>query len=452
MTDFSIDFLGCKISQTDAEAVRDALTSAGHHEREVGSVRVLNTCCITAEAEKKSRKRVRRLLAEDEQARVFVTGCGATLRPEVYDDLGTRVTTLPGAAALAAPAIVAAADELADLACKGPLPGRLPRQHTRAFVKIQDGCSFECSYCIVPAVRGASRSRPRDVVLEEVARRVARGQREIVLTGVNIGLYRDPESRVSLPGLLPDVADVPGVARVRISSIEVNHVSRRLVEAMASHPKVCPHLHVPLQSGSDGVLAGMRRHYDSSRYAQAIERARALLPHLNLTTDVIVGFPDEDDAAFEETLAFAERMAFTKVHAFPFSPRPGTDAAEALDPVPAVVKQERSRRLRAAADARALAHWQSRVGTRDEVVVERGGSRRGMALSAGHAAAAGEDGEEGDPTDLGGYTRDYCPVRLVDDVRGVEQGELVEVELVGADVAGLRARVVRRPSDGSARG
>jgi threonylcarbamoyladenosine tRNA methylthiotransferase MtaB len=195
-----------------------------------------------------------------------------------------------------------------------------------------------------------------DAVLQEVRRRVAQGRGEIVLTGVNIGLYRDPDSRAGLDRLLTAVADEPGVTRVRISSIEINHVNRRLVAAMATHLKVCPHLHVPLQSGDDGVLADMGRHYDTARYARAIEHARARLPHLNLTTDIIVGYPTEDEGSFQRTLAFARAMGFTKVHAFPFSERPGTDATQHRDPIERAVKADRSQRLRAQAEELALAH------------------------------------------------------------------------------------------------
>lgn len=445
MSGYEVEFLGCKVSHTDAEAIADALADAGHERAAAGAlVRVVNTCCITGEAEKKSRQRVRRLLADaDERAQVFVTGCGAGNRAEQYAAIDERVTVLPGAASLAASAIVEAADALAGLACRGPAPGVAPghragrdvTRRTRAFVKVQDGCDFSCSYCIVPAVRGRPRSRDVDVVLEEVARRVAQGRREIVLTGVNIGLYRDAGRRIGLDRLLLAVADVPGVARVRISSIESNHVNRRLVAAMASHPKVCPHLHVPLQSGDDAVLADMHRHYDSRRYARAIDAARGELPALNLTTDVIVGYPTEDDASFERTLAFARDMGFTKVHAFPFSERPGTVATDHRDPVDRAVKAERSRRLRAQADELALEHRARLVGSEDELLVEAraaagAGAGAGVLLTDDHVATP-VDGAA-DPFPLGGYGRDYSPVRLLAGESAVD-GELVRVRLERLD-------------------
>jgi threonylcarbamoyladenosine tRNA methylthiotransferase MtaB len=277
-------------------------------------------------------------------------------------------------------------------------------------------------------------------VLDDVARRVARGQSEIVLTGVNIGLYRCSDSRASLWSLLPQIADVAGVTRVRISSIEVNHVSRRLVDAIAAHDKVCPHLHVPLQSGSDAVLASMHRHYDSARYRKAIAYAREQISGLNLTTDIIVGYPAETDDAFAETLAFADEMQFTKIHAFPFSPRPGTEADAAADPIEKSTKKVRSLALREQADLHARTHWQSRVGTYDEVIVERSGSRSGMSLTDAHVAAGAsgvsDDSEVG--TSIGGYTRDYCPVRIEGDA---PDGSLVDVEITGFDARGLIARM-----------
>ena len=440
MTDFAVDFLGCKISHTDADAVREALLAAGHTESDAAAVRVINTCCITAEAEKKSRQRVRRHAQAAGTEQVFVTGCGANLHPESYADAGEHVTVLTGGAMRNAARIVEATTELGTLACIGeidPVSGETAApqrsiRRTRAFVKIQDGCSFTCSYCIVPTVRGDSRSRTLMAVLDDVARRVARGQVEIVLTGVNIGLYRDPETRASLPTLLKRVAAVSGVRRVRISSIEVNHVSRRLVDAIAETPNVCPHLHVPLQSGDDMVLEGMRRHYRTKRYRDAIAYARECIPGLNLTTDVIIGYPTEDDASFERTREFCAEMGFTKIHAFPYSPRPGTRAEAAANPVPKSVKAERSRLLRADADARAHKLWQTHVGTVGDVLVETDGSRAGMALTSDHeAVTAAHDGAS-----IGGYTNDYCPVRITGN-NTLRDGDIVHVAITGVDARGL---------------
>jgi threonylcarbamoyladenosine tRNA methylthiotransferase MtaB len=457
MTSFGVDHLGCKISLTDAQSIEAALVEAGHASAADGDIRVVNTCCITGEAERKSRKQVRRAAnATSDAGRVFVTGCGASNDPAQYERIDARVTVLPGAASLAAGAIVAAADALAGLGCRGPAPGRAPGhepaarrspERTRAFIKVQDGCDFHCSYCIVPAVRGEPRSRSLDVVVEDVRRRVERGQVEMVLTGVNIGLFRDERSRVGLDQLLLAVADVDGVERVRISSIESNHVSRRLVAAMASHPKVCPHLHVPLQSGDDAVLARMGRHYDVRRYLRAIEAARTELPGLNLTTDVIVGHPGEDDASVERTLQLVADVGFTKVHAFPFSARPGTVAAQD-EQIDAATKSDRARRLRAQGDRNALAFRAARVGTADEVLVETRavagyGAGAGVLLTDDHIATDTDERSSGRAPIRTGYTRDYSPIVFANLPDGVPNGAIVPVQLIALDDASgvLTARV-----------
>ena len=441
---FTVEHLGCKISQTDAEAVRDALAGAGHDEvsRDDGApVQVVNTCCITRAAEKSSRQRVRRMLRDaGDEGRVFVTGCGANLHGEQYRSIDPeRVTVLAGAAATHAPAIVEAADALADLGCVGPRAGSAPRARSRAFLKVQDGCSFGCTYCIVPTVRGEPRSRTVEAVLAEARRRADAGIAEVVVTGVNVGLYRCPDSRVGLPALLQELAAVDGIERVRISSIESNHVNARLADTIAtSGGVICPHLHVPLQSGDDGVLAAMGRHYDADRYRRSIATARERVPELNLTTDVIVGFPAEDEAAFQQTLGLCRELAITKVHAFPFSERPGTPAAELGDPVSKTEKAERSERLRAQADEVALAHRRRLVGTADCVVVETRraagyGAGAGVLLTDDHVAADGAG--DRDATIRTGYTRDYSPVLLDGLGDDVPDGVVVDVAITGLDAA-----------------
>jgi threonylcarbamoyladenosine tRNA methylthiotransferase MtaB len=389
MTGFAAEFLGCKVSMTDAQEIREQLTEAGHVEVEPqrARVRVVNTCCVTAEAVAKSRKAVRRAARTAE--RVLVTGCGANLAGAAFEDVAANVTVLRGRPETI-PRLVAG--WVGDLGCAGP-QAAFPR--TRAYVKVQDGCSFTCSYCVIPQVRGPSRSRAAADVLADVARRARQGHREVVLTGINLGCFRDRPAGMRLPDLLVAAADVDGIERVRLSSIEVNHVSDELLEAM-THPGVARHLHVPMQSGDDGVLEAMRRRYTAARFLAAVRRARELVPGVNLTTDVIVGHPAEDDPAFRRTLAAVREAGFTRVHVFPYSPRPGTTDA-ASDPVPAAVKAERSRRLREIADSQAAAHRRALAGTRQRVLVETDGGR--------------------------GYTDDYTP--LV--VAGGRPGTIVEV-------------------------
>jgi threonylcarbamoyladenosine tRNA methylthiotransferase MtaB len=238
----------------------------------------------------------------------------------------------------------------------------------RAFVKIQDGCSFACSFCVIPQVRGPSRSRSAEASLGEVRRRVEQGHREIVLTGINLGCYRDRPAGYRLARLIREAGATPGLDRLRLSSIELNHVNAELLAAMRETPTVAHHLHVPLQSGDDAVLDAMGRRYYASGYVRRLEAAEGF----NLTTDVIVGFPGEDDAAFERTLRVVEQAGVTKVHVFPYSPRPGTATARA-DTVPPEVKRERGAMLREASAAACAAHWRAKVGQADLVLVDRPG-------------------------------------------------------------------------------
>jgi threonylcarbamoyladenosine tRNA methylthiotransferase MtaB len=239
----------------------------------------------------------------------------------------------------------------------------------RAFVKIQDGCSFSCNFCVIPLVRGASRSRRADAVLAEIRRRVAQGHREIVLTGINLGCFRDRAAGYDLPRLVREAGATPGLARLRLSSIEINHVSDALVAALRDTPTVANHLHVPLQSGDDGVLRAMRRRYDVATYLRRLE---PLAGEFNLTSDVIVGFPAEDEAAFRRTLRTVERAGLTKVHVFPYSPRPGTVTA-ADDPVAPADKKDRGARLRALSRELSERRWREKLGSVDRVLVDRPG-------------------------------------------------------------------------------
>jgi threonylcarbamoyladenosine tRNA methylthiotransferase MtaB len=238
----------------------------------------------------------------------------------------------------------------------------------RAFLKIQDGCSFSCNFCVIPLVRGTSRSRSAAAVLAEARRRVAQGHRELVLTGINLGCYRDREAGYKLPQLVREVGALPGLARLRLSSIEVNHVDAELLDALRETPTVSRHLHVPLQSGDDGVLRDMARRYTAATFLRRLEP----LDDFNVTTDAIVGFPTETDEAFERTLEVVDAAGITKIHVFPYSPRPGTLTAQ-RDTVPPQAKKERSARLRAASDAACRARWQTKVGSDDVVLVDRPG-------------------------------------------------------------------------------
>ena len=394
MATFSTRFLGCKVSFADAQAIRERLLADGHVEvTGEAEIQVVNTCCVTHEAVSKSRQAAAR--AARSARTVYVTGCASNLDGAFDGAAGNVVVTRrtgDGAAAFVA----------GDVGAIGCVDAQHGLDRVRAFVKIQDGCSFSCAFCVIPLVRGATRSRTAAAVLDEVARRVRQGHREIVLTGVNLGCFRDREAGFSLARLVREAGATPGLERLRISSIEVNHVTDELVTALVETPTVSPHLHVPLQSGDDDVLRAMGRRYTATQF----ERRLAPLRVLNLTTDVIVGFPTEDETAFARTCDLVERLGMTRVHVFPYSPRPGTKTAQA-DPVPPEVKRERSRRLRALSDELSRGRWTARVGTTDRVLVDRPGR---------------------------GYADDYTPW-LVD----AEVGSLVTARAVGVGAEGVLA-------------
>ncbi|HEY5293899.1 MAG TPA: MiaB/RimO family radical SAM methylthiotransferase [Gaiellaceae bacterium] len=361
MATFRVEFLGCKVSHADAHEVREALLRGGHAERhDAVDVAVVSGCCVTNEAVVKSRKAAAR--AARTHARVYLTGCAANLAGDAFANLPTNVTVV------AKRSEETAAFVAGDVGAIGCVQADARIDRVRAFVKIQDGCSFSCNFCVIPLVRGGSRSRSAAAVLGEIRHRVEdQGHREVVLTGINLGCFRDRDAGYDLPRLVREAAATPGLERLRLSSIEINHVDDALVQVLRETPKVARHLHVPLQSGDDGVLQAMRRRYTTATY---LRRLAPLAGEFNLTSDVIVGFPAEDDAAFEATLRTVERAGLTKVHVFPYSPRPGTVAA-ADDPVSSGVKKERGSRLRELSRELCLRRWQGKVGSMDTVIVDR---------------------------------------------------------------------------------
>jgi threonylcarbamoyladenosine tRNA methylthiotransferase MtaB len=395
---FSVDFLGCKVSHVDAYEIRERLLADGHTLAPPGAradVAVISSCCVTNEALAKSRKAAARAARTHE--RVYVTGCGANLAGTALGGLPQNVLVVDRRAE-ETPAFVAG-----DVGAIGCVDATARLDRVRAFVKIQDGCSFSCAFCVIPLVRGQSRSRSAAAVLREVRRRVEQGHREVVLTGINLGCFRDRAARFDLPRLVREAGATPGLARLRLSSIEINHLNDALVAALRETPTVARHLHVPLQSGDDGVLRSMRRRYTTATYLTKLE---PLAGDFNLTADVIVGFPTEDDAAFERTLATVERAGLSRVHVFPYSPRPGTVTA-GDDRVQPAVKKERGAKLRALSDTLERRRWQTKLGTRDTVLVDRPGR---------------------------GYGDDYTPFLVEAPV-----GELVEVRAEAIATEGIRA-------------
>jgi threonylcarbamoyladenosine tRNA methylthiotransferase MtaB len=311
-----------------------------------------------------------------------VAGCAVNLNGARFREIDERVSAFVGTAEEVAGAMAAGLGACADiehdvLARHSPEtrtrhpPQTRTSERTRGFIKVQDGCDCHCAYCIIPTVRGSARSRPASAILDEAARRLEQGQPEMVMTGISVGDYRDPENGLELGELMVQVAQVPGVERVRLSSVEVIHVKDSLLEALATEPKVCPHLHVPMQSGDDAVLQAMGRHYDAGEYVNAIQTLRQAVPHVNLTTDVIVGFPTETDEAFQNTLNAVEEAGITRVHTFQYSPRPGTKAEALGDRISPQEKKRRSQTLRGLSEVRSRHHRTAKLGRTESVLIDK---------------------------------------------------------------------------------
>jgi threonylcarbamoyladenosine tRNA methylthiotransferase MtaB len=340
--------LGCKVNQYETQYVKEALEQNGYREAQPGEAAdlcVVNTCTVTAEGDAKSRQTVRRLHKANPRAAIVVMGCYATRAPET-------VARLPGVTR-----VVTDKTRLGDdLAAFGVthLPQGISRfdGHQRAFVKVQDGCLLNCSYCIIPSVRPRVFSRPPEEIAGEVARLVAGGCQEIVLTGVHLGHYGIDLSRgrpkaqwCRLWHLLDRLGNLARDFRIRLSSLEAAEARDDLVRTIAGQERVCPHLHLCLQSGSDRILAMMKRRYSSAGFLERCRRIRQALDRPALTTDVIVGFPGESEADFEATCRVVREAGFSKVHIFGYSARAGTPAADLRGAVPPAVAADRRRRL-----------------------------------------------------------------------------------------------------------
>jgi threonylcarbamoyladenosine tRNA methylthiotransferase MtaB len=365
--------LGCKVNQYESQYVQETLEANGYRAAAPGEpadLCVVNTCTVTAEADAQGRQTIRRLARANPGAAVLVMGCYATRDPEA-------VARLPGVAQVVTDK-ARLAEALRPFGVARLSAGvRRMDGHQRAFVKVQDGCLLNCSYCIIPWVRPSFRSRPFEAVVAEVAALVAGGCEEVVLTGVHLGHYGIDLSRgrpraewCRLWHLLERLCRLPGDFRLRLSSLEGAEVRDDLVRVLAAQPRIVPHLHLCLQSGSDRVLARMRRRYRTASFLRRCERLRQVLDAPALTTDVIVGFPGETDADFEATCRVARAAGFSRIHVFPFSPRPGTPAAAFADRVRPEVVSERRERLQEIGRELATTYHRSLVGRRLEVLVE----------------------------------------------------------------------------------
>ncbi len=337
--------LGCKVNQYETEYVREGLATVGYQDatgQEEADLCIVNTCTVTNEGDSKSRQVIRRMARDNPAAKIVVMGCYATRAPE-------EVAALPNVTE-----VLTDKRELPDLLGRfgvtdAPtgISGFGARQ--RAYVKVQDGCMLKCSFCIIPSVRPQLASRPLEHIVQEVQRLVAGGYREVVLTGIHLGHYgvewnrgRPKAEWTRLAQLVRRLAALPGDFRIRLSSIEATEVTRELIAVMADHPqKVAPHLHISMQSGSDSVLRRMRRRWGSRRFIDRCQLLKESLDRPAITTDIIVGFPGETEAEFQETIDVSREVGFSKIHVFPFSARRTTPAADMAGQVPKQEKQAR---------------------------------------------------------------------------------------------------------------
>ncbi len=347
----TIETHGCKLNQADSNVLAREFEQAGFRvvaNDEPSDVYVVNSCTVTHVADRKARRSLRAARRRNPGATIVATGCYAQRAPGDLDGLD-EVDVVAGNTAK--PALVRQVVERMGGAVQPCAVGddvdmaRSPRAvRTRAMVKIQEGCDQVCAYCIVPKVRGRERSIPSADIVAEIRRNLERGHREVVLTGTQLGSYGFDLDGETLAGLLRRILRETDVDRLRLSSLQPQDVDDELLE-LWSDPRLCPHFHLPLQSGSDAVLRRMRRRYTAERYAQAVERIRAAVPAVSITADVIVGFPGERDADFEASYALCESLSFADAHVFPYSVRPGTSAAHYDGQVDPRVKADRVRRL-----------------------------------------------------------------------------------------------------------
>jgi len=374
---YFVNVLGCKVNQYDARQIEQLLENYGLHKADLSDdadVIVIHTCGVTAAAAQKSRQTIRKMQRNNPLAQIAVTGCAAE------DDL-TQVDQDPVIR------VPAGADWLQDLASKleklnlpnhnladhiktDAFPISSFGDHTRAFLKVQDGCDIGCSFCIIPQLRKQPRDKTIEAAVEEATLLTEKGYRELVVTGVSVGLYgRDTES--SLAELLRHLVEIPNMGRIRLSSLHPGELTDELLDIWAAAPNIMPHLHLSLQSGSDAVLHAMRRGYTADEYYAAVKRARAALDNPALTTDVIIGFPGETETYFEEGYAFCKKVGFSQMHTFTYSPRPKTMAAKMGRQVNGALATERSTRLRELGKEMAKDYHNQFLGKPIKVLVER---------------------------------------------------------------------------------
>ena len=343
----ALDTLGCKLNQAETELLSRRLREEGHtvvSSRDNPDIYILNTCTVTHTADAKSRQLLRKIHRQNPNAILIATGCYVQRSPETFDNIDGVKLIVGNADKLNLPALLKKNDSLQHSETKTQQQSfkDMSESRTRSFIRIQDGCSNFCSYCIVPFVRGREKSIPADDVLKQIKDRVSEGIKEIVLTGTEIGSYKSDGT--GLQELLIRILDESNVQRLRLSSLQPDEVTPGLLDLWDDR-RLCPHFHISLQSGSNAVLKNMNRRYDTAIFSRAVALIRSRLPDVAITTDIITGFPGETVEEYQESLGMCREMGFARIHVFPYSRRPGTAASMMPVQVPDSVKTQRNRNL-----------------------------------------------------------------------------------------------------------
>ena len=375
---FNIITLGCKVNSYESNFMKEALVKNGFsfcNLNEKCDILILNTCTVTDTSDKKSLKEVRRLKRENPNAILVVCGCSVQNDKTKYDNLGINI--LMGN--INKSNIVSIIEKYLDdntpveyVAKTRDLPFENMEvdisDHTRAYIKIEDGCDNFCSYCIIPFVRGKKRSKDFSLVLREVQHLANNGYKEIVLTGIDTGGYES--NGKDLTDLIHEMSKINGIERIRQSSIEITQINEKFINELKNNNKICDHIHIPLQSGSDSILKLMNRKYDLKYFFDKIDMIRSVRPDISITTDVIVGFPGETEEMFLETMETCKKINFSKIHAFPYSERKGTKASMMDGKVPESVKHERVKKLLELSDSLEKSYYDKFKGKKLDVLIE----------------------------------------------------------------------------------
>jgi len=418
---FKIVTLGCRTNQYESQAFRDQLIGLGYsaaEEHEEADICIVNSCTVTESADSSSRHSIRTLARTNPNAKIVVTGCFAERQPDAVKQIEGVSLVVGNSEKENLLSLVFPDEELPEFSIKHF------ESHTRAFVKVQDGCNSFCTYCIIPYVRGRSRSRTIPEVVSEVEQLIANGYKEVVLTGINIGDFdgnpKENESPQRLVDLVRAVDKVPGLERLRISSIDPDEVDNELMDAILNGSRTCPSLHLVLQSGSNVILKRMNRKYTRQIFLDSVEKLYAACPEFTITTDIIVGFPGETDSDFEDTLTVMKEVKFAKVHMFPYSDRPRTKSALMPNKVPLEVIKERKQQVLEASEKHAYALREHYVGKRCTILTEHSDQRQGF---------------------ISGHSENFLPV-LIEDKRFLPN-QLVTVDLIKNTPEGLIGRPVQ---------